>query len=439
MAEPTALFDRVLQVSAFDGDSRAALRAMHAHFAPDLPDCSLALLLVRGQSAGRCRLAGLIGPDGTEHFPNLDPNGESGTLPLFDDDLAARIVAHGGPHVLSIDPVRRGLPLAQTLFSPAAVLAVPLANSGELTHWLAFSSTLQRRFDRLPLEYVLLHVNLAASLIVRPIALRSIARQSERRRTEIESLADIQKSLLPDNPLIRGLEYAIHWQPAETAAGDYYEMSNLTEFAPPDFVATGDDVWGVIIGDVSGHGAAAAMEAVQFDAIMRTYRGDGGTPPAAAMSYANRYFFSRRSRGHFMTVFAILYRPDTRILAYLSAGHPPILHRRGSSVQALGEGDQIPLGVLRDYEYRNNEIALEPGDLLLLYTDGLPEARDSRNNMFGIDRLRELFATGSDSPMAVRDSIVAALAAHQGGPLGDDDQTLIVLRITPGNTASRTD
>jgi len=431
MPGTTALFDRVLNISAFDGDSRAALRTLHAHFAPDLPDCTLALLLVRGEKDGRCRLAGLIGPDGTEHVPNIDPNGESGTLPLFDDEVATGIVSSGAPHVLSIGPVKRDLPLAQALFAPASVMAIPIANGGELTHWLAFSSTLSRRFDRLPLERVLLHVNLAASLIVRPIALRSITRQSEHRRNQIEGLADIQKSLLPDNPRVRGLEYAIHWQPAETAAGDYYEISNLTEFAPPEFTPTGDDMWGVIIGDVSGHGAAAAMEAVQFDAILRTYKGGGGTPPAAAISYANRHFFSRRSRGHFMTVFAMLYRPDTRILGYLSAGHPPILHRRGDVVQALGEGDQIPLGVLRDYEYGNNEIAIEPGDMLLLYTDGITEARNPRDGMFGIERLSELFASSPDSPIAVRDRIVGVVGAYQGRSIGDDDQTLIVLRITP--------
>ncbi|HZX89417.1 MAG TPA: SpoIIE family protein phosphatase, partial [Rudaea sp.] len=382
MSNPISTFDRVLTLSAFDGDSRAALRAMHAHFAHELPDCTVALLLVRGQVAGRCRLAGLIGPDGTEHVPNLDPTGERVTLPLFEDELAGRIVAASAPHVLAVEPVKRGLPLAQALFAPAAVLAIPLANSGELTHWLVFASSLAARFAPVHLEQLLLHVNLAASLIIRPIALRSLARQSERQRREIESLADIQKLLLPDNPQIRGLDYAFHWQPAETAAGDYYEMSNLTPYAPADFRPTGDDVWGVIVADVSGHGAAAAMEAAQFDAIMRTYRGDEPAQPAGALSYANRYFFSRRNRGHFMTVFAALFRPDTRTLSYLSAGHPPmLLRRRGgpsqfANVSSLGESDQIPLGVLRDYEYTNNEITLEPGDLLVLYTDGITEARD---------------------------------------------------------------
>ena len=436
MSDPVSTFDRVLTLSAFDGDSRAALRAMHAHFALDLPDCTLALLLVRGQAAGRCRLAGLIGPDGTEHVPNLDPTGQRVTLPLFEDDLAGRVVDANAPHVLVVPPVERSLPLAQALFAPAAVLAVPLANNGELTHWLVFASSLAQRFAPVHLEQLLLHVNLAASLIIRPIALRSLTRESERQRREIESLADIQKLLLPDNPKIRGLDYAFHWQPAETAAGDYYEMSNLTPFAPPDFSPTGDDVWGVIVADVSGHGAAAAMEAAQFDAIMRTYRGDGPEPPAGALSYANRYFFSRRNRGHFMTVFVALYRPDTRELRYLSAGHPPMLLRRRSGlprsadVSSLGESDQIPLGVLRDYEYSNNEITLEPGDLLVLYTDGITEARDRHDRMFGSERLRELVATGPDSPRDLCDSIVAEVTAHQGRPIGDDDQTLIVLRIT---------
>ena len=441
MSNPRSTFDRVLALSAFDGDSRAALLTMHAHFARDLPDCTLALLLVQGQDAGRCRLAGLIGPDGTEHVPNLDPSGQRVTLPLFEDELAGRIVGASAPHVLAVEPVKRGLPLAQALFAPAAMLAIPLANSGEQTHWLVFASSLAQRFARLDLERMLLHVNLATSLIIRPIALRSLARQSERQRREIESMADIQKLLLPDNPQIRGLDYAFHWQPAETAAGDYYEMSNLTPYAPPDFSPTGDDVWGVIVADVSGHGAAAAMEAAQFDAIMRTYRGDGPAPPAGALSYANRYFFSRRNRGHFMTVFAALYRPDTRKLSYLSAGHPPMLLRRGAGlsrpsaasekVLALGEGDQIPLGVLRDYEYSNNEVTLEPGDLLVLYTDGITEARDRHERMFGSDRLRELVASGPESPRALCESIVAQVEAHQGSPIGADDQTLIVLRIAP--------
>ena len=431
MSSVPDLFERILALSRFDGDSRLALTALHAYFSVDFPDSSLGLLLVRGQEAGRCRLAGLIGPDGTEHVPNIDPNGHRSELPPFDDALAARLIAAPLAHVAAVAPAERGLPLAQALFGPASALAVPLANAGELSHWLVFGSTLAHRFDKVDLERILLHVNLATSLIVRPIALRELTLETERQRQEIEGLADIQKLLLPDNPRIRGLDYAVHWQPAATAAGDYYEMSNLTD-AVADIAASDDaDVWGVIVGDVSGHGAAAAAEAIQFDAILRTFQGDDRPSPAGAISYANRYFFSRRNRGHFMTVFALLYRPAERVLSFLSAGHPPMLHRRGDEVTALGESDQIPLGVLRDFEFTNNVYNAQNGDIFVLYTDGIVEARDARGREFGMDRLRRLVAEADPGlpASALRDRLVSVVHAHQGGTVGHDDQTLLVLRI----------
>lgn len=427
---PNHLFERVLNLSAFNADSRAALTTLHAHFAGDFPDCSLALLLVRGQLPGRCRLAGLLGPDGAEHVPNTDPVGEHHTLPLFEDELAARIVRGTTAHVIEVAPAQRASPLAEVLFAPATVLAIPIANGGELSHWLAFGSTVAHRFDRADLERVLLHVNLAANLIVRPLALRALTQETERQRREIEDMADIQRLLLPDNPRIEGLQYAVHWQPAATAAGDYYELTNITRFAPADFVHNGADMWGVIVADVSGHGAAAAMETVQFDAILRTYQGDGSPGPAPVISYVNKYFFSRRNRGHFMSAFAASYRPDTRTLMYLSAGHPPLLCRRGSTVELIGEGDQIPLGVLRDHEYRNNSVKIERDATLVLYTDGIVEARNARGEMFGIERLAQLVARGSDDAHDLLHNVVAEVQAHQDSAVGSDDQTLVVLKVT---------
>ncbi len=340
------------------------------------------------------------------------------------------IVVNQAPHVATVSDALRETPLAQVLSAPASVLAIPIANRGRITHWLVFGSADAQRFAETDLSRATLHVNLAVSLLIRPIVMRELTREAERQRLQIESLADIQRLLLPDNPKIAGLEYAMHWQPAETAAGDYYEMSKLTEFAPPDFVPNGDDIWGVIVGDVSGHGAAAAMEAVQLDAILRTYQADDAeSQPAAAMTYLNKYFFSRRNRGHFLTLLALVYRPDTRRLTYLSAGHPALIHRRGNQVQLLGEADQIPIGVLRDYEYRNNEFIMQPGDTLVLYTDGLSEACNANDEMFGADRLRDLVANGPVGAKALLESIVKAVQDHQGSLLGDDDQTLVVLTI----------
>lgn len=426
---PHPSLDRILRLSAFDGDSVAALKALHAHFSDRFPDCSLAFVLVGGVPAGQCRLAGLIGPDGTEHVPNVDPLGLRSTLPLFDDALTAQLLAATTPRVVRVAPNQFALPFAQALLSPAAMLGIPVVNTGVVNHWLIFASSFHPRFDRVDLAELLLEVNLAASLIVRPIATRALRDESARQRQAIEGIADVQRLLLPDNPTLRGLDYAVHWQPAETAAGDYYDLVSLTQLAPADFPRDRYDVWAITLADVSGHGAAAAMEAVQFDAILRTYHGDEESGPAGALTYANRYFFSRRQRHHFLTAFALLYRPDLRRATYVDAGHPPLLHKRGADVIARGAGEQIPLGILRDHVWENRTFEVEAGDVFVLYTDGIVEARDARQRPFGNEKLTSLIGGGPSEPSALLTLLRDEVIAHQGTPIGSDDQTLIVLRI----------
>lgn len=425
----TSLLDRILELSRFDDDSAAALRAVHRFFSSRLPDCSLALLLVRGLERGQCRLAGSIAANGREHVPNVDPLGQTSILPLFDDALAGRLLDGTGANLLHLVPGEEQLPLARALFTPRSLLGVPIVNSGEVTHWLAFGSATETALDHLDLGRLLLEVNLAASLIIRPIATRALRNESERQRMAIEGLADVQRQLLPDNPEIRGLTHAVHWQPAQTAAGDYYDLMSLNRLAPAEIVSESTDIWGVILADVSGHGAAAAMEAAQFDAILRTYKGGSDPGPAGALTYANRHFFSRRTRHHFLTALALLYRPDLRKAFYVCAGHPPLLHRRGAEVVARDSGGQIPLGVLRDFAWANHEFDVEPGDMLVLHTDGIVEARNAAGVEFGNRRLQQLIADGPDEPQALLDLLRNALIAHQGGAIGADDQTLIVLGI----------
>jgi hypothetical protein len=124
--------ERWRSLAAFEGDSAEALRELARHLHERLPDVAVALLLVRGQAPGACRLAGLIGPDGTELFPNRDPFGQRNMLPLFEDALSAGVRAVEAPHVLELPPGERGAPLAQTLLAPATVLALPMVASGRL-------------------------------------------------------------------------------------------------------------------------------------------------------------------------------------------------------------------------------------------------------------------------------------------------------------------
>jgi sigma-B regulation protein RsbU (phosphoserine phosphatase) len=186
-----------------------------------------------------------------------------------------------------------------------------------------------------------------------------------------------------------------------------------------------------MICDVSGHGAAAAMEAVQFDAILRTYQGnEPPLGPAGALTYANRYFFSRRQRPHFMTGFGGGARPDLGGLRYVNAGHLPALRLREGRIEWLGRDEDagIPLGILREHRWDNHETDWRRGDVLLLYTDGIVEARDRRGRMFGMERIATLLRSGDDAPEAIIARLRDALFEHQDDSIGVDDQTLIALR-----------
>ncbi|MBL8274125.1 MAG: hypothetical protein JNJ74_09945, partial [Xanthomonadales bacterium] len=139
-------FEGLRALSAFDGDSAAAGRALHSYLARHWHDVAVALLLVRGVAAGQCRLAGLIGPDGAELFPVNDPLGRA-DLPRFDDELSRRLVCGRGPHAIDLAPNERGAPLAQALLGPASLLALPMPNEGRVDHWLVLASDARHRFE----------------------------------------------------------------------------------------------------------------------------------------------------------------------------------------------------------------------------------------------------------------------------------------------------
>jgi sigma-B regulation protein RsbU (phosphoserine phosphatase) len=420
---------RLQRLLSAGSDPTAALRAVHGFLYEEIGRCSLALLLVREMAPGSFRLAGLIGDDGYEHLSATDPLGLELRLPSFDDRLARRLVSGELPQLVRPNAEEAAGATARALHAPSVVLSLPMLSADGVEHWFALGSNDAHAFDHVDIDRVLRDATLAYSAVARPLAVREIAQVAERQHREIEGLADIQRLLQPEDVRIRGLDYAVHWQAAETAAGDYYDLMSLTHVVP-DFVDRGNDAWGVMLGDVSGHGAASAMEAVQFDAILRTY--DGNEPPrgpAGAVTYANRHFFSRRQRPHFMTLFSVAHRPDRAEIDFVCAGHVPGILVRDGRQQLLGRDldASIPLGILREHRWTNTTVPFLPGDRLVIYTDGLLEARDARGRMFGLERLQQLLEGEKLDAAATLARVRDAVIEHQGSEIGNDDQTLIVL------------
>ncbi len=418
--------ERLLELAGFRGDAAMALLALHAYLAHDRPHTTLAMLYVLETDPDACRLAGLIAADGSELMRGQDAEPRAVRLPRFDDALARACVAQHAAHVVELEPGMREGTFGQTLRAPASIAVLPADPRQRHGYRMLLASGEPQHFERIDLGALSRQLSLAFALLAAGFN-ESIAARQHR---EIEGLADIQRLLQPDAPRIRGLDFAVHWQPAETAAGDYYDLMNLSHLFD-DFEDRGVDAWGMTVGDVSGHGAAAAMEAVQFDAILRTYKGDEQPRgPAGAVTYANRYFFSRRQRPHFMTVCSVGARPDLGKIRFVNAGHLPLLRRRGGVIEWLGREDEagIPLGILRDHRWSNVDSDLLAGDILLLHTDGIVEARDRSGRMFGTERLAELAAEGRDDPHEIVARIRDALFDHQDSDTGVDDQTLLVVR-----------
>ena len=429
MSSADRTLTRLRRLLAAGSEPHTALRAVHAFLYEEVGQCSLALLLVREMPPGHFRLAGLIGGDGYEHVSATDPLGLQLRLPTFDDRLARRLVGGEQALVVKLDGEELASATARALHSPRALLILPMLSSEGIEHWFALGSDDADAFAEIDVDRILRDATLAYSAVARPIAVREIAQVAERHHRAIEGLADIQRLLQPDETRIRGLDYAVHWQAADTAAGDYYDLMVLTQFAD-GFVDRGSDAWGVMLGDVSGHGAASAMEAVQFDAILRTYNGQeppGG--PAGAITYANRHFFSRRQRPHFMTLFSAAHRPDRAEIDFVCAGHVPGILLRDGMQQLLGRDQDasIPLGILREHRWDNVKVPFLPGDRLVIYTDGILEARDGRGRMFGLERLQSLLEGERLDATATLSRIRDAVVEHQGSDIGTDDQTLIVL------------
>ena len=229
----------------------------------------------------------------------------------------------------------------------------------------------------------------------------------------------IQASLLPQaSPRIPGAELAGICLPARNVGGDYFDMLAL-----PGGKA------GLLIADVSGHNVGAALMMAVSRAALRAEL-SRSTDPGEILGRANGLLDADLARSElFVSVFLAVYDPATSVLAYANAGHNlPMLRRaRDGSVENLDAAGML-FGVLGEVDFERKTLVLEPGDTLLLYTDGLTEARSPAGEMFAEERLAAAFGETAARPTAeIPAALIGAVDAFTGSA-PDDDRTAAVLR-----------
>jgi sigma-B regulation protein RsbU (phosphoserine phosphatase) len=244
------------------------------------------------------------------------------------------------------------------------------------------------------------------------------ALEQERLEREMHLAAEIQRQILPKGaPLVAGYQLAGWNRPAREVGGDYYDM-----------FPTRSGRMGLVVGDVSGKGIPAALMVSTLHSALRLLLDQTGIGPPL-LEKLNKHILESSMPNKFITMFLAELDPDTGHLLYVNAGHNPgLLLRANGQVEELGSGG-IPLGLLPGSRYQARETALEPGDLLCLYSDGITEAESVEEEEHGTERLCDVLRTHREAAIqAVLEAIQGSVESFTRGRPQGDDQTLLVLR-----------
>jgi hypothetical protein len=243
-------------------------------------------------------------------------------------------------------------------------------------------------------------------------------------KRDLQIAKEIQAWLLPSQPpSVPGLEIAFATRPANTVAGDYYDVFARASAEPES------NTFLIAVADVAGKSIPAAMLMATFQASLKTLSSTHG-PLTELVARMNRYACSNSQRGRrFTTAFIAEYEPSSRRLTYVNAGHNnPVLRRRTGSIERLEAGG-VPLGVMEDATYESDESILQPGDWLAIFTDGVIEAENTQQQEYGEARFIGMLHSGvMTTPDVLLESILTDLDRFAGNAPQHDDVTCVLMR-----------
>jgi phosphoserine phosphatase len=246
--------------------------------------------------------------------------------------------------------------------------------------------------------------------------------EGERMRQALEMARDVQMSTLPASmPHIPGYDVCGSSQPAELTGGDTYDLAAIEQGLL------------IVLGDATGHGIAPALSVTQMQAMLRiAFR--LGADLESAFTQVNNRLAETLPSDRFITAFIGILDPATHRLRFQSGGQGPIFHyQHASRTCARYKPTSFPLGAMPLVQLRPSvEIAMAPGDILVLLSDGFYEYADASGAQFGEDRIQRIVAGACDRPMAdMRDLLTAEVAAFAAGAPQEDDMTAVLVRRMP--------
>jgi phosphoserine phosphatase RsbU/P len=299
-----------------------------------------------------------------------------------------------------------------------SVLAVPLGVAEKVFGIIyADSPIAEGRFTE---DHLKVLTTLASVAAIRVENTRLVEARLERERLERElALAsEIQQRFQPTAPPhVVGYELQGISFPCYEIGGDYY-----------DFIERDDGRLVIALGDVSGKGTAAALLMSSLHAAVHAQAGSHDSL-VSTISAVNRYLAENIPANRFVTLFYAELDPESGALSFLNAGHnPPLIVHSAGTVEQLASGG-LPLGIKPDAEYREGRTQLQPGDVLVVYSDGVTEALSPSGEEYGATRLYEVVSRNIEASAAgIRDRIESSLTKFSQGTSAADDITLVIVK-----------
>lgn len=308
-----------------------------------------------------------------------------------------------------------------------SLVAAPLLDLEETLGLIVLESRAGvRQFSEEDLE-LLVSLASVAALHLRNLALANEAAERRRLEQELALARRIQVALLPNQlPEVPGWEIYGGNIPSRGVSGDYYEVMEREQDGQRECV--------FILADVAGKGMAASLLTVSLQALS-TGPLEDGLPPDEVCARLSRLLYRRTPPEKYATAFLGILEPETGRLHYTNAGHnPPLVARTDGSVEEL-PATGVPLGLLPQAPYRAALTVLGPGDLLVLYTDGLVEACDAGGDEYGLERLKEACLRHREMGRLgdLADALEQDLEKFAQGVPFADDRTIVLARRTGGD------
>ncbi|HEY6488004.1 MAG: GAF domain-containing protein [Terracidiphilus sp.] len=247
---------------------------------------------------------------------------------------------------------------------------------------------------------------------------QAVSRQERQLERDIAMAREVQLRLLPTAPPeMTHADLAVRFLPARTIGGDLYDF---VEYAPGETA--------IVLGDVSGKAAPAALFAALVSGIMRS-AAIHRPKPAQMLGSLNDALQERKLESQYVTMLFALWNDETRTLQVANSGAvQPVFCREGQSLTVKSEG--FPLGMFPDVSYDEITVVTHPGDVVVFISDGIPDAENAQNEMYGSEKLAGILCGNRDrSASQIADAILSDVTRFQDGKDRFDDETIIVLRV----------